>query len=404
MTGQSQRNLAALALTSRNFLPLAREYLYYRPLVLKRQSWKKGLKLIDSLTMNGRLLGKMVGSLKGLLSWINVLRQFGPDSPLPYQSRGCTAAFSWYLQILRLCPRVESAKLCFSTELELGKVLASIDSASLTLRHVGFKTLSRSESGQPSIVTYFDLVQKALGGKQLRFVETLYLGSIRVNHSVPVLPLIAPSLTCLNIKEPASQANMSQLLPHDLSQLQLLCLTFRARLVDLNPILSRITDTIEDISITRPQESTFPCALDNYPFPPPIPAIPLDHFLRFPHLRSLELHHFTGPSVALLHHLTSSCPQLTQIKFNDSFWTSHDPAIVHSEFCFELIFPEDVVIKELRKLKDLRTLHLGNLPSQELDEYEKLSSEMQERGIECLWEVCWVDTVWCNDCEEYHEC
>ncbi|GAA5827024.1 hypothetical protein JCM5353_008893 [Sporobolomyces roseus] len=404
-TRQSQRNLAALALTSRNFLPLAREYLYYRPLVLKRQSWKKGLKLIDSLTMNGRLLGKMVRSLKGLLSWINVLRQFDPDFPLPYQSRGCTAAFSWYLQILRLCPRLQEAVLYFTTELELGKVLASIDSASSTLRHVGFKTLSRSELRQPSIVTYLDLVQKALEGKQLRSVETLYLGSIHVNYSVPVLPLIAPLLTCLIIKETSRQANMLQLLPHDLSQLLVLRLTFRTHLVDLNPILSRIEDTIKDISIIRPSVSAIPFAIDDYPFPPLTPAIPIDHFLRFAHLRSLKLSGFIGPSLALIQRLSSSCQQLTSLDFSDSFWISHNSSIPQppSPQYFKAVFPEDLIIKELRELRHLKTLNLGTLPTTDEDDCERLEREMETRGIGFEWERCWMEPYYCDECDSYHE-
>jgi len=355
--------------------------------------------------MNGRLLGKMVHSLKGLDTWLRTLRQSAPGVQLPYQARDCTPAFSWYLQLLRVSPHLVETDLFFHTEAELTKVLKSIQSSTPTLRNVSFKTLRPTSPGQPRVLTYLHLVQLALKSNQLGALEHLGLGYLRVHPYVPLLRLEGPALVSLAVLESCKGPKVHEIIPADLSRLRRLHLSFSTERVDLNGIIGQLSHRVEYITIERPNRVAEPLPLDQYPHPPSIPAIPIDDFLRFQNLRSLELRGFVGPSLTLLQQLSSSCQQLTSLDFNDSFWISHSSCIPQppSPDYFQAVFPEDLVITELRKLQYLKALNLGTLPTTDEDDYERLESEMQTRGIEFEWERCWTEPYYCDECDSYHE-
>ena len=355
--------------------------------------------------MNGRHLGKMVRSLRGLASWMSILRQNGPASPLPYQARDCTPAFSWYLPLLRVCPRLVDVNMFFTSSQELAKVLKCIDPSASTLRRVRILTLQRTRIGQAKIYTYLHLAHMAFKSDRMRGVKDLRLEYLRADPTIPLVPFERVGLTSLEIYESIKGPEMLQLLPTDLSKLRNLRLTFRSKRVNLDAILSRLSDSVEHFTVVQTSIMPCPFRLEEYFIPSSIPNVPLDQIARFSSLRLLELRAFLGPSLTLLQHLASSCPLLTVIDFTNSFWISHDPhlALSRSDLYFETVFPESDIIKELRKMTSLQSLHLGNLPSEDPEDYEDLRSEMKKRGIKCEWEVCWDEGIWCDNCGDYHE-
>lgn len=245
----------------------------------------------------------------------------------------------------------------------------------------------------------------AFKSDHMRGVKDLRLEYLRADPTIPLVPFELVGLTSLEIYESIKGPEMLQLLPTDLSKLRNLRLTFRSRRVNLDAILSRLSDSVEHFTVVQTSIMPCPFRLEEYSIPSSIPNVPLDQIARFSSLRLLELRAFLGPSLTLLQHLASSCPLLTVIDFTNSFWISHDPhlALSRSDLYFETVFPESDIIKELRKMTSLQSLHLGNLPSEDPEDYEDLRSEMKKRGIECDWEVGWVEEVWCDNCGDYHE-
>jgi len=338
---------------------------------------------------------------------MNVLRQTEPVSKLPYQVQGCSSAYSWYLQMLKLCPRLVETDLFFNSQAELALTLESIKSSASTLRSVLMKGLRRTVESQNRIETWHDLVQVALSRSELRNVYQLNLANIAPRPSASATPLGTPRLTILVILEAPSQSNLLQLIPRDLSALRQLYLktqTVRHLPPNLSPLLPRLTSDIQCISFETSSRFDRPPILTQFLHPSPsIPIIPLEHFSRFPHLLALKLRGFVGPSLQLLHQLSSSCPLLELIDFQESFWISSDPALVYSptDLYFGTIFPEDSIITELGKLSGLREIDLGFLPTTDRAKFGKLEKSMEERSIRLTWAKCRIERVMCG-CGSYH--
>jgi len=336
----------------------------------------------------------MVYTLVGLATWTNVLRQGEPAAQLPYQARGCSSAYSWFLQMLSLCPRLMKTDLFFTSQFELNLVLEAVGPSTATLRSIRFKTVPRLDQSHSILLTTSRLVESALRSPILRRVSRLTLVDIYDTPLQFARSLVAPNLSSLLAYEAMGHSNLLQLIPIDLSTLRYLSLrtkTDRPFPPDLSPIFDRLTSNIYEISfVTFPRFSSAPALSQYLHSSPSIPVIPLQHFLRFPNLRSLQLCGFVGPSLSLLEQLASSCPLLSLIDFKESFWISNDSTLAYSatDPYYEAIFPEDRIILEFKKQSKLRELNLGYLPTSNPLKISKLEKSMKERSIKLTWTKC----------------
>jgi len=349
----------------------------------------------------------MVRDLVGLVTWMNVLRQGEPAAQLPYQAQGCSSAYSWTLQMLSLCPRLARTDLFFTSQFDLNLVLKAIEPSASTLRSIRFRTVSRLDGSRSTLLTPLRYVESALRSPVLRRICRLTLVDIYDTSSQTARSLIAPSLSSLLIHEAVGKSNLLQLIPENLSMLRYLSLrtqTNRPFPPDLSPIFARLTSSIQEISFVTFARFTIAPALSQYLLPSPsTPIIPLEHFLRFPNLRSLQLCGFIGPSLSLLQQLASSCPLLSLIDFEESFWISNDSTLGYSatDLYYEAIFPEDCITLEFKKLSKLRELNLGYLPTSDPSKFSKLEKSMKERSIKLTWTMCRGARQMCG-CGYYH--
>jgi len=348
----------------------------------------------------------MVHTLVGLATWINVLRQSEPLSRLPYQAQGCSSAYSWFLEMLSLCPRLVRTDLFFSSEYELNLALKAIGPSAATLRSIRFKTVPYSYS-YPMLLTPLKYVESALRSPVLRRVSRLTLVDIYNSPLQTARTLVAPRLSSLLIHEAARQTNLLQLIPEDLPMLRHLSLRTKSNHLfppNLSPIFARLTASIQEISfITLTRFALAPELSQYLHSSPSTPIIPPEHFLRFPNLRSLRFCGFIGPSLSLLQQLSASCPLLSLIDFKESFWISNDSTLAYSatDLYYEAIFPEDRIILEFKKLSKLRELNLGYLPTSDPSKFSKLEKSMKESRIKLTWTMCRSVRTMCG-CGSYH--
>ncbi|GAA5990043.1 hypothetical protein JCM5350_003422 [Sporobolomyces pararoseus] len=405
-----QSSLASLARVSKRFVDPVRTCLYDKPLRgLKIPSWDAAIKLIDSLTMNGRNLGKTVKSLEGLGHWFNFLRHSEPGSKLPYQARRCTPAFSWYLQILRICSRTHQVDIVFETPSELEKVLKAIRRAApITLKavvFVGLKSLGVPRKVNPT----FGSVLAALQAVELSDIDDIYLEDVSFDSitrpSRPSMPHLL-SHVIVGGERSVSLSNCIRALPSDASELVTLSLTTSSTYPDSNllPILEHLGEKLQTLLLFF--ASSFGClpSLSKYPLPPQHFVFPLEPFTKFSQLNSLTLTGFVGPSLNLLSSLATTCPLLQKIDFRKSFWIPNEPnnEVSRTISYLNSIFQEEEVVRELNKLKNLGYLHLGYLPTTEIGDYKKLEKEMRDRGVWFYWQPCRTEGIRCDYCGGYH--
>lgn len=139
--------LSNLCLVSRSFLPVARRFLYERPLrgfyrrnrpraVAVANVLDRAVPLLEALQANRGYLGGLVKDLSDLAS-IYALLASAEDSidARSFQQRGQTKAFSWELAMISACGQASTVAVGFDSVLQLPKLfraLASSDAKSLT--------------------------------------------------------------------------------------------------------------------------------------------------------------------------------------------------------------------------------------------------------------------------------
>ncbi|GAA5954699.1 hypothetical protein JCM3765_003861 [Sporobolomyces pararoseus] len=361
--------------------------------------------------MNGRALGKTVKSLEGLGRWFKWLLYNELGSKLPYQARGCTPAFSWYLQVLRICPRTTLVEIVFETPSELEKVLKAIRPAASTTLYaavfVGFENPQYSEQTKLT----FDLVLAALQTEELSDFDCIYLQDVSFD---PVTPLCRPSIPLLLTEfsvegsKTVSLANCFRALPYNSSELVDLSLATSSTYEDSNllPILEHLGQKLRYLTVLFQWITYCPPSLPEYyhHLTPQNFLFPLEPFTKFSQLTSLVLNCFIGPSVSLLSTLSKSSPFLRDIDFEGSFWISNEAkgAILRTTSYYHSIFQEEEIVKELSKFIHLKYVHLGYLPTTAKDKYKNLKKAMENRGVQCEWELCRIEGEECYCCDEYH--
>lgn len=403
--------LARLARVSKRFVDIARQHLYDGPLCPPcAPSWEAAKSFVEGIGLNGRARGKEIRSLEGLATWHDVLLKL-PGVKLPYQARGCTPAFSWYLQVLRMCPRVEVVELIFETTAQVAKVVKALEPTVGTSLAVVLFVDCEANHLLPFVLNRirpppsYELLYLAL--TELWSVTNVILDGVLfppAGTSVEVLPFDLFSLTVGGHQRGQAPTldRCWEIMPADSTELEILTLETSSTYPEdsLTTILSDLSPLIKKICIHF-EGSCCPVELDQYPFAPGNFSFPIDTFSTFENLDVLSLRNFVGPSIALLAQLSSSCPLLITIDFQGSHWIPKNSSITPSrtDTYYASLCPVTAVFAELANLKQLRNVHLGYYPTTSSKECDRIMSSMRERGIMCLVERCRSSGEGCYRCE-----
>ncbi|GAA5979889.1 hypothetical protein JCM5350_005532 [Sporobolomyces pararoseus] len=301
-TLESQKTFASLARTSKLFLPLARSYLYYRPISPSSAvSWTKAVSLVTSLSSP---LGRLVVSLEGIADFAFDLETLDkPVGDLPFKLSGYSPVFSFYYTI---------------TQRSL--YLVTVEIIAISMRHLN-KYL------------------KALGGKEST-LKTVKLGSTSRDW-------------------------------YGISFVQVVAALRSAQLENVENLVLEDVDTID-------------C---------------LETLSRFNSLVTLSLHDFHGPSLDLVESLATSAPLLSRVDFTGCRWTRNSARLTtrskvaiivdlnaSSSATTSGIVDLDDLKAVLLKMRKLKKIHLGLLPTEERETYESLGELRETNGIKVEWD------------------
>ncbi|GAA5958978.1 hypothetical protein JCM3765_000791 [Sporobolomyces pararoseus] len=400
-TRLSQNTFASLALTSKQFLPLARSHLYYRPIFSSYYAvtWDKAIRLATSLSSSS--LGHLVVSFEGVVDFVSRIGNLAePVTSLPFQLRGYTKTFSLYYKLLASCPNLGSVEMIFNSKQHFSKLLQALKPSLSTLKTVSFKNSIYSAQYRTSV----DLVQAALRRAEMENVENLAVENITGTDSSE--PSTSLTLKSFHYKNPDGLLlDSKSFFPMNTTSLT----SFKIELLSigqqsLNWIFNYLPSTIKQISIFAIDGSyQSPPALDEYQ-PTIVYSIPLSTLSRFASLQQLVVKGFDGPSLAHLEALATSSPNLTLLDFSYSCWirsptSTVSPVFNGSSISF-LADPDDLILR-LTKLEKLRFANLGWLPTLKRETYKNLEDELKVKGVKVEWGVCARFAI-CYQCGERH--
>ncbi|GAA5839655.1 hypothetical protein JCM3766R1_000932 [Sporobolomyces carnicolor] len=391
-TRDSQNTFASLALTSKRLISLARSHLYWRPIgaeYVERADWDNALLLFESLSTP---LGQFVISLAGIADLFAALSKTrGPDSVLPFQLRGYTKAYSFYIALIGVCPRIARVDLLLETSRQLSKMLNALDHVASTLKTVHFGGGLRwwmypinvgfvcTVLQRPTMRGIENVIVKggALEGQIENRVD-ITLKSLRLEHGnngrkfplESVLPAQCPSLESFHFAVRYHYKN-----------------EFEAGLDHVPVTLQRLTMRYLEERIADPpvidEYFEIDCAL-------PAPS-------KWAHLTSLthlSLQNFDGPSISLLESLSSL--SIIDLDFAGCKWVPTSRRTASIQKAASIVDPGEL-IAALRKFRSLRRVHLGYLPTFSRKPYAGLA----DLSIKVEFGVC-VRLPRCPDCGYRH--
>ncbi|GAA5979915.1 hypothetical protein JCM5350_005539 [Sporobolomyces pararoseus] len=391
-TPESQQTFASLARTSKLFLPLARSYLYYRPIPPSwtLTAWRTALSLVSSLSTP---LGELVFSLQGIVNFVAKIGNLEePPASLPFQSQGYTKAFSLYFKILSCCPRLAFIEINCDSNKHLSKLLDALKNSTPTLKTVNFAT--SIFSGDPDITEA--IVDEALKRLRQGNIDEVILRDVD-NSELWGSPRGPVALRSFSVQYSIpSFLSFKPLLPKDSSSLSSISLeNIMLSDSDLTWVLSYLPVTIRSWKfsvIARFGEShigSFEYYLELIRN-----SLRPSQFARFTALTHVSLMSFCGPSLALLDTLNLSSPAIALLRFVNSYWVnpSFSPStsfpIVDNSI--PSLLDSGALLSTLLKFYKLKSAHLGYLPTRKRETFRQLDEEMKEkRGVKVEWDVCY---------------
>ncbi|GAA5979918.1 hypothetical protein JCM5350_005540 [Sporobolomyces pararoseus] len=385
----SQKTFASLARTAKLFLPLARSYLYYRPISPSTSVlWESALELSAALSTS---LGNLVVSLQGIVDYVVKIGELDePSYWLSFQLAGYTKTFSLYYKILSSCPRVTFVEILCNSTRHLSKLLAALQLSIPTLNTIKFAN-SRF-SNEYRIAT--DIVYEAL--KRLRHgsVDEVILDCVGSSTlSGNPRGLIALRSFSVRIVYYRNQ-DYEPLFPRDTSLLSSFSLETGMFVdSDLIWILEYLPSTLRQLTLNADlYESKYIQFLGHYQRRV-LHSLPLSKLSRFTSLEELSLKSFRGPSLALLDTLKSSSPNISVLVFKNSYWVNPSSSISTSFPIIDDSIPSlldtDALLSHLLVFQKLKRVHLGYLPTRKTETFRKLEEEMEEkRSVKVEWQVC----------------
>ncbi|GAA5825835.1 hypothetical protein JCM5353_002452 [Sporobolomyces roseus] len=385
-TAESQATFSSLCLTSKSLLPLAREYLYYRPVRSRTNvlAWESSLGLLLVLQEPRSPLTQLVRSLEDLINILDQLEYFALDLDLDETELPLIAEYSgsydFLLRLLEICSNLQTLELALGSSDQLANFTRSLRVSTPTI-----KTLHLRESRQLA-------AQEALDHPLFQHVETLVVTEIDPPANWrAVFPRTRLPLKSLQFNRCLLENDLLEpFIPEDPSSLVDFTLSFaKEHTSDLEIIatLNLLPTTLHRLAIachvnespvTRP--SVAACYTNQH-----YPEIPLDPLSRFTSLRTLILERFQGPSLSLLKLLATSSPSLQKLDFSYSHWI---PPARTSLLTPESIFPLTEIFDVLCTFQNLRYIHFGYLPTSRREDHEGWICKLRERGVAVHWEAC----------------
>ncbi|GAA5979117.1 hypothetical protein JCM5350_007072 [Sporobolomyces pararoseus] len=378
-----QANLRSLALVSKQFLPLARTFLYFRPLTFGIfPTIEKARLLLSALEANDCELGRLVHDLQHLVEWTGSLSTSDSNSGPPRFDHP-PRSFSWYLSILSACPNLVNVDLTFPTGNSFSKVVDALSSS--PQRTIKSASIIGSLQDFSMYRVPHQNVFKALREPALSQLVDLKLRDIEDDESngPAAVDVRLRSLEVRGLWLTSRQAK--QYLPIDPSRLRILILECDPLApLDIDYIFSHLTNSIETISITSPQK-TSPSFANS-------PSIPSEPFSRFHKLSSLTLGGFFGPSNDLIDVLGTSCTLLSNLDLEDSFWRTDEGVVPVQPTAFDLagVLDFDRVTTSLELMTRLTRINFGNLPPAVAKDslFKQLRAELKTRKIKVDYTSC----------------
>ncbi|GAA6016778.1 hypothetical protein JCM11491_001804 [Sporobolomyces phaffii] len=397
----SQPTFASLCRASKRFLPLARSFLYYRPISpTSTVTWKRARALLASLSS---ATGQLVVSLEGIVDYVAELGTLKePRLHLSFQLRGLTKALSLYIALLSACPRLVTVELIFNSSQHWTKLLKALTKSRPTLQTVVFANSRYSRDYQ--ITT--ELACSAMNHSQLSGIQNVVLRHISRTVSVRE-PAVSLTLGSFTLQTVEVLDFFKVLFPRDPSALQSFSLQTEAMSqYFLSWILEYLPDSLQDLSIDVNDDYPPPSLFD-YEYRR-IRSLDPSHFAHLTSLTRLCLQGFQGPSLDLLDQLASSCATLSELDFARSPWvpssvtrSSSVSAPRHGHYWIMGVADPRDLLARLVKFARLRHAHLGYLPTMSRARYAEMLDEMARRGVEIEWQPC-TDPPFCPGCGDYH--
>ncbi|GAA5827801.1 hypothetical protein JCM5353_006425 [Sporobolomyces roseus] len=406
-TSESQATFSSLCLSSKHFLPLAREHLYYRPFNHETKiTWAQAKDLHKTLSQNNGHLGRHVRSLEGIVpcflgfSKTTNPWRFSPNSvsllPLFDLFHEVTR---WYVAVIEACPQLVEIELCEGTSSTLDRIETALQGTTSTLRVVSFSNTSkRAGDNRPQMITE-------------RIGETLSRPCLRNITTVKLLDLGSRSHGwILHPKWMTPSDTRRSLEPHALPRFRSLRILGDASYLDHLP---QIVPSIAVPSLCHYEfvpdifESGCRPSLERYAF--------LCHFgndvamfRAFANLTSITINNSRGCFRDLLATLSSSTPLLELVDFHGSHWIQRNDAslrrggIKSFEERYVPACSKSEVETLLQGFNSLRYTDLGVLPTTNPDDYEGLGNDLKGKGVTIVWDHFRVDEP-CLKCGAVHE-
>lgn len=380
-------------------IPLARSHLYWRPIgaeYVERADWDNALLLFESLSTP---LGQLVISLAGIADLFAALSKTRrPDSALPFQLRGFTKAYSLYIALIGVCPRIARVDLLISTSRQLSKMIQALDPVASTLKTVQFGASSKSWVRPVDV----EFVRTVLQSPTMRGIENVILkgdarqGQVDAQQG-QVENRLDIALKSFSLQLDSSEGNflLESVLPAQCPSLESFYFAvlyhdgdeFEAVLDHVPVTLQRLTMRYLEVRIADPpsidEYLAIDCAL-------PAPS----KWAHLTCLTHLSLQNFDGPSISLLESLSSL--SIIDLNFAGCKWVPTSPRTASILKAASIVDPGELVAA-LRKSKSLRRVHLGYLPTSSRKSYAGLA----DLSIKVEFEVC-VKAPRCLDCGYRH--
>ncbi|GAA5981942.1 hypothetical protein JCM5350_006573 [Sporobolomyces pararoseus] len=290
VTYAEQEILRALCLTCRTFLPLARRLLYRQihinegPRRGRKAMWsdkislyRRAGELLVSLQANDGNLGKLVRSLKNLVTWSNQVESQDIAGHLFEEDGGggdWNAVTKWFLGMLAACPSLVEVQLYFESNSQLSLVAQALEPSTSTLRTLFFTNPTFRKDGLKGITS--TLVHSALSDPVFENVNTLHLAEIIdcEQSSTQSMMHELNSLTIFTYNIKTTFDNQLQYLPGNIPRLRRFHLSPASMTpAEMSTAIVHLPSTIRELefSLTYGNHEAPPYP-DPYSTPSPLPA------------------------------------------------------------------------------------------------------------------------------------
>ena len=385
---ESQATFSSLCLTSKHFLPLAREYLYYRPIRIRNAYREPAIALLCTFAAPSSIQAQLVRSLEGLVDYIQQLKLdgFGQlHSVAPY-IEGIVSSFVFLIKMIEGTVNLHSVDLTFSTAREFTLIQQALEGCSSTLKVVHFKSVEGYR-----LSNYFTEVLHSPIFGQIEILEwTGFDLHLRRPSSVSSPSIRLPLKTLRICEDSGLLGNVKQFFLVHSSSLT----GFSVQLnhfddSDIAYILTSLPATLSQLSITcssNVKDPNFRPSMKKYVRDQILSQTRFSDISRFTSLQYLNLNGFQALFPQILQTLATSSPTLIGFNFSNSYWSR--PSNSSRAPKAKSIFPVSDITETLARFESLRFVHFGFLPTRYTGTYDELLIELESRGIEVKWVAC----------------